>query len=153
MNKLTLALITIISFNSIQTASLVRRALTHAVSNRVIKTMVKPVSWPINKIVQTNFYKKHPWLVKGAAVCLTIVATRRAVQAYCQARAIKQEAQRPQALLEAAWDGQLAKVKALIKAGAQVNIQENTDRWTPLVPLQIKVILKLYEHLSLLMLN
>ena len=64
MKKLALALITITSINSIHATSLVRRALTHAISNRLTRTMAKPVSWPINKIAQTQFYKKHPWLVK-----------------------------------------------------------------------------------------
>ena len=99
---------------------LVRRAVTRAVSNRVTKTMAKPVSWPINKIAQTQFYKKHPWLVKGAGMCLAIVAAKKALDSY--------EARQPRALRDAAVLGKLAKIKALIKAGAQLDIKDEEDR-------------------------
>ena len=124
MNKFILALIAITSISSIHATSLVRRAATHLASNRFTKAMAKPVSWSISKITQTNFYKKHPWLVKGAGACLAIVAAKKALAVY-KDYCMRQQAQQPQALLEAAKLGQLEKVKALIKAGAPLNRQDN----------------------------
>jgi ankyrin repeat protein len=105
--------------------SLVRRAARYALINPIARTIAKPATW----VASTRFYKKHPWLVKGAAIVTAGVVLTNARSCYTEYY-WKRKTRLITAVLSKK-DGRLERVQELLRQGVPVNSQDR-DGYTAL---------------------
>lgn len=111
----------LLAYQAQEARSLVRRALTAPLK------LAKPLARPVNWVTQTQFYKKHPWLVKAGAVIATGLVVKKYYHTYKTRKRLAQD-QLDISFCLAVKSSDLNKIDNLLKRGGQYSFSLCTFR-------------------------